>query len=103
MMGEVDYIEEEIQKYIEEKRNGIDRFTTYENIMAYIRMAVACGRITEKEAEEIKRPHSDYATVTFLTLYHLQRIYIYGNIQSNVTKIYHHTFLPNLLKKDLLK
>ena len=53
-MGIPDYIREEIEKYMEEKRNNKIRFTTYENIFAYINLAKVTGRITEEEAEMIK-------------------------------------------------
>ncbi len=50
-----EYIEEEIENYIYEKKNNINKFTTYENILAFIKLAKMTGRITEEEAEEIKR------------------------------------------------
>ena len=50
-----DYIQEEINKYLEEKRNNKTRFTTYDNINAYINLARTVGRITEGEAEMIKK------------------------------------------------
>ena len=49
-----EYIKEEIEKYIEEKKNGRLRFTTYENIIAFVRLAVVNGRITEEEARQIR-------------------------------------------------
>ena len=48
-----DYIQEEIDKFIEEKKNNINRCTTIENIYAYIRLAKKVGRITDAEANKI--------------------------------------------------
>ena len=50
-----DYIQEEIDKYMIERNNGIKRFTTYENIIAFINLARVAGRITNEEAEAIKK------------------------------------------------
>lgn len=49
------YIQEEICKFIEEKKNGKIRFTTYENIKSYINLAKKAGRITEEQAIKIEK------------------------------------------------
>lgn len=49
------YIQEEIENYIYEKKNNISKFTTYENIFAFIGLAKMAGRISEKEAERIMK------------------------------------------------
>ena len=48
-----DYIQQEIEKYIYEKKHNIKRITTYEKIIAFIGLAKVNGRITEEEAKKI--------------------------------------------------
>ena len=54
-MNVPDYINDEIKKYTEEKRSGIDRTSTYNTILSLIGLARTNGRITDKEAEEIQK------------------------------------------------
>lgn len=50
-----DYIADEIEKYKWKKANGNSGVETYENILSLISLALFNKRITEDEANEIKK------------------------------------------------